>query len=453
MAEEKLTIDARRAMWAQFLGYGLDAYDMAMVIVLAPVLSKIFTSPELSEALQFLMVALLYAVTLAARPLGAAVFGHYADKIGRRSLLVVTIGGVGVMSAVCGLIPTPHKIGLTAAYAIFMAARFIMGCFFGGETAVGAIFAIEHAPRRLRGPISGFIHSGFPLGYALASFVVLGVSLVMGEDAMRNWGWRLMFITAGIAPVCLSLCIRNLIVEPQVFEHAKKTGAVVKMPFLTLFKPPTFWIFLQVLTFMTGLSLTNYAVYEFIPKILQGPDKFNLTQYTFIYGTALFCAFIGYFFYGWFTDRYGRRRVTLWYCLYCIALGIPLYKTLIWASVTRSMAIAIAAAILAASLKLAWGMVPAYLSERFPTKTRSVGAGFGYALGSLLGGAGVTPLVGLFHQIPAIMSIEGTDELWLSASAALTIGAIIAFVGLLYSPETKGVDLKNVGGEETENVA
>jgi MHS family proline/betaine transporter-like MFS transporter len=445
MAEEKITRDAKRAMWTQFLGYGLDAYDMAMVIVLAPVLSKIFTSPKLSEAGQFLMVALLYAVTLAARPLGAAVFGHYADKIGRRSLLVVAIGGVGLMSAICGLIPTPDRIGLTAAYTIFMVARFIMGCFFGGETAVGAIFAIEHAPQRLRGPISGFIHSGFPLGYAIASFVVLGVSLIIGEGAMYEWGWRLMFITAGAAPIGLALYIRKLIVEPQIFQQAKKTGTVVKMPFFTLFKPPMIWTFLQVLTFMTGLSLTNYAVYEFIPKILKGPGKFNLVQYTFIYGVALFCAFAGYFLYGWLTDKYGRRKLTLWYCLYCIALGVPLYKTLIWASVTRSMAIAIVAAILAASLKLAWGMVPAYLSERFPTKTRSVGAGFGYSLGSLLGGAGVTPLVGLFHHIPVIMSIEGPNELWLSASAALTIGAMIAFVGLLFSPETRGIDLEKVG--------
>ena len=240
MEKEKLSTDAKRAMWAQFLGYGLDAYDMAMVIVLAPVLSKIFTSPKLSEAGQFLMVACLYAVTLAARPLGAAVFGHYADKFGRRRLLVIAIGGVGVMSSFCGLIPTPDQIGLTASYIIFMIVRFIMGCFFGGETAVGSTFAIEHAPPSKRGPISGFLLSGFPLGYAFASFAVLGVTLLIGEDAMRNWGWRVMFATSGIAPFCLALYLRRIIVEPQVFLHAKKTGTVVKMPFLMLFKPPHF---------------------------------------------------------------------------------------------------------------------------------------------------------------------------------------------------------------------
>lgn len=441
MAEEKMTSDAKRAMWSQFLGFGMDAYDMAMVIVLAPILAKIFASPKLSEAWQFLMVALLYAVTMAARPVGAAVFGHYSDKIGRRFLLVLTIAGVGIMSMVCAFIPTPAQVGLVRAYIIFMMVRFIMGCFFGGEYAVGHTFAIEHAPQKQRGKIGGFIQSGFPLGYAIASFLVLGASLIIGENAMHDWGWRLMFFS-GVAPVGLALYIRRKLVESPVFEHAKKTGTVDKMPLITLFKPPTLWIFLQVFAFMTGLFLVDYAVYQFIPKILKGPDKFNLIQYTFIYGVALFCAFLGYNFYGWLSDKLGRRRLTLWYCLYCVVLGIPLYKTLIWAAVTKSMAIAIVAAILAASLKLAWGIIPAYLSERFPTKTRSVGVGVGYSAGALVGGAGITPLVALFHEIPPILAIEGPGELWLSASAVLTLGAIITFLSLLWSPETKEINLE-----------
>lgn len=128
-----LSAEARRAMWSQFLGFGMDAYDMAMVIVLSPILQKIFAPPTLSPVGQFLSVALLYAATMAARPVGGAVFGHFADKLGRRLLLVITIGGVGVMSVACALVPSPETIGLPAAYAIFMAMRFVMGCFFGGE--------------------------------------------------------------------------------------------------------------------------------------------------------------------------------------------------------------------------------------------------------------------------------------------------------------------------------
>ena len=115
----------------------MDAYDMAMVIVLSPVLAKIFTAKNISEAWQFLAIAFLYAVTMAARPVGAAIFGHFADKIGRRMLLIVAIAGVGVMSGFSSILPTPAMIGLVPAYLVFMLVRFFMGCFFGGEYAVG----------------------------------------------------------------------------------------------------------------------------------------------------------------------------------------------------------------------------------------------------------------------------------------------------------------------------
>jgi MFS family permease len=439
----KMTSDSKRAMWSQFLGFGMDAYDMAMVIVMAPVLSKIFASPKHSEAWQFLTIALLYAVTMAARPVGAAFFGHRADKIGRKNLLIVTIAGVGVMSVICALIPSPAMIGLPLAYTIFMIVRFVMGCFFGGEYAVGHTFAIEHAPEKMRGAIGGFVQSGFPLGYALASFVVLGVTTVIGEPAMYEYGWRIMFVT-GVAPVLLALYIRRSLVESPVFEHAKESGQIEKRPFVALFKPPTLWIFLQLFFFMTGLFLTDYAVYQFLPSILKGPGKFNLVEYTFIYGVALFCSFLGYNLYGWLADKWGRVRLTKWYCLYIVILAIPLYQILIKAATTRNMKIAFIAAILAASLKLAWGVIPSYLSERFPTKTRSVGVGFGYSAAALVGGAGIVPLVAVFHLLPWIAGIEGPKELWLSASAVLTIGAIITFISLLFSPETKDFDLRRL---------
>jgi MFS family permease len=134
--------------------------------------------------------------------------------------------------------------------------------------------------------------------------------------------------------------------------------------------------------------------------------------------------------------------MTMWYCLCVALLGVPLYKLLIFAASTRSLALALAAAVLAASFKVAWGIVPAYLSERFPTRNRSSGVGLGYSAGALLGGAGIVPLVGLLHQVPAVAAVEGSQELWLSASCALTLGAIITFLSLLWSPETKDVDLR-----------
>jgi len=338
--------DAKRAMVSQFLGFGLDAYDMALVIVLAPLLTKVFATPTSSAAWQYLSVVLFYSITMAARPLGAAIFGHYADKIGRRFLLMLTIGGVGLMSLLSAFIPTRAQVGMGLAYLIFGILRFLMGVFFGGEYAVGHAFAIEHAPQARRGAIGGFIQSGFPMGYALASFVIMGFSVALGEAAMQDYGWRIIFAT-GTAPVLLALYIRKALVESPEFEKAKRTGKIEKRPFATLFKPPTVWVFLQVFFFMTGLFLTDYAIYAFIPKILQGKNKFGLTDYTFIYGVALFFAFVGYNVYGWISDKLGRKRLTQWYCVAVVILGIPLYHILINAAYNRSFKLALAGAILA----------------------------------------------------------------------------------------------------------
>jgi MFS family permease len=257
---------------------------------------------------------------------------------------------------------------------------------------------------------------------------------------MQDYGWRLMFAT-GIAPVAFALFIRKSLDESPVFT-AQDRGPSAAPPFLAVLRPPELWAFLQVFAFMTGLFLTDYAVYQFLPVILQGPGKFDLVRYTFIYGVALLCAFLGYNLYGRLSDRWGRRKMTMWYCLCVALLGVPLYKLLIFAASTRSLALALAAAIMAACFKVAWGIVPAYLSERFPTRSRSAGVGLGYSAGALLGGGFIVPLVGLLHGLPVVKAIEGGQELWLSASCALTLGAVITFLSLVWSPETKDVDLK-----------
>ncbi len=430
---------------SQFLGFGLDAYDMAMVIVMAPILGKIFISPQGSPLWQYIAIVLGYSITMAARPIGSAFFGAYADKIGRRFLLIFTIGGVGVMSLLSGFLPTYAKAG-AAAYVLYCVLRFFMGCFFGGEYAVGHTFAIEYAPQKRRGAVSGFIQSGFPMGYVLAALVFAAISASLTKVALSAYGWRIAFVT-GVVPVFLALYIRGNLHESPEFEKTKAAGKIEKAPFLTLFVPPQLWDFLQVFVFMTGLFLTDYSVYGFLPKILTlGGRGFDTTTYSLIYGFALFLSFLGYNFYGWLSDYTGRKRLTQWYCVFLIVMGVPVYYVLYHAALARNIGMAILGCCMAGMLKLAWGIVPAYLCERFPTKRRAAGVGFGYSAGAILGAW--FPIYTLWaHKIPFIHNIEGQDT-WLSPAVVLTVGAIMTFCSLLYSPETKHLQLDEVGEKE-----
>jgi MFS family permease len=439
---EALSRDTRMAMMSQFLGFMLDAYDMALVLIMAPILVRVFASPKGSAAWQYITIVFTYSITMAARPVGAAIFGHYADKAGRRFLLVLTIGGVGVMSLLAGFLPTHAQVG-AMSYVLFCLLRFFMGCFFGGEYAVGHTFAMEHAPRARRGAIGGFVQSGFPMGYVLASLALAALSALCSKAAMAQFGWRVAFMT-GVIPVFLALYLRRKLQESPEFERARIRGAVEPAPFFSLFKPPALWTFLQVFAFMTGLFLTDYSVYGFLPNILTLNGRgFNLTAYSLIYGFALFMAFLGYNFYGWISDYTGRKALTQWYCLFLIGFGIPVYSVLYHAAVRRDLWLAVLGATLAAMLKLAWGIVPAYLCERFPTQRRAAGVGFGYSSGALLG-AWFSVYVWWAHKIPFIAALEKQD-LWLSPAVILTLGSVLTILSLSFSPETKNLDLCDVG--------
>ncbi len=190
-------------------------------------------------------------------------------------------------------------------------------------------------------------------------------------------------------------------------------------------------------------------MYGYLPSILTLNGRgFGTTQYSLIYGFALFMSFLGYNFYGWLSDRTGRKILTQYYCVFLVVFAIPVYYILYHAALARNIGMAIAGCVMAAMLKLAWGMLPAYLCERFPTKTRATGVGFGYSSGALIG-AWFSVYVLWAHKIPAVAGIEQQD-LWLSPAVILTIGSIMTFVSLWFSPETKHLELGEVGELEVE---
>jgi len=436
-----LTKDAKIAMVSQFLGFGMDAYDLALVVTLAPVLSHVFVTPTGSAAWQYLVILLTYSITMFVRPLGAAIFGHYADRIGRRRIFLITMAGVGVVTGATAFLPTYAEVGVWA-WVLFATMRLIMGIFMGGETAAGHTFTMELAPKDIRGRVAGIIQSGYPFGYMLSTLVFAAFSSVMSKEAMISVGWRYVFLT-GLAPVAVALAVRLFLPESPLFKQVKEKGELEKHPFLSLFKPPIVWGFLTLLILMTGLILTDYTIYSYIPYLLTLQGRgFDYTTYALIYAFSLAVTVFGYWFYGWITDFVGRRRFTILWSIYVIIASFPALYLLYTSAIAHSIVLALIATTITCSLKFTWGMIPAWLAENFPTKRRASGVGFGYTGGMLLG-SWYSVYIWWIHCIPQIQAIEG--EIYLvSPAIVMVIGGIITLITMYFMPDRTGIDLAEI---------
>jgi len=436
-----MTKEGKLAMISQFLGFGMDAYDLELVIVLAPVLTHVFASPTQGLAWQYVTILLTYSITMAARPFGSAFFGHYADKFGRRRIFLITMAGVGIAAGLIAALPTYAEAGVWA-WVLLAIIMFAMGFMFGGEYAVGHTFTMELCPKDIRGRVSGIIQSGFQFGYMLACLVFAAFSAVMGQEAMISVGWRYVFLT-GLAPVFVALVVGKILPESPLYEHAKEKGELEKNPFFSLFKPPALWTFLIILVFMSGGFIRFYTISAYIPDILTLKGRgFDYTTYGLIYGFSSFIAVLVSWFGGWLSDYIGRKMLVVWSAIYNLIIGIPAYYFLYTSSLTRSIDLALIATIIICSLNLQGGMLPAWLAESFPTKRRSSGVGFGYSAGVFIG-AWYSIYTWWVHCIPQIQAIEGEVQ-WLSPAIVGVVGAIISLIAILFVPERKGIDLTEI---------
>ncbi len=172
------------------------------------------------------------------RPLGSAIFGNLGDRLGRRDTLLITITGFSIMSALTAALPTYAEIGI-AAFIIFLVLRFVQGTFIGGEYAAGHPFAIEYAPTKWRGLASGIAQGAFSWGgVALGGFVVALFVDALGIPAMKAYGWRYVFLT-GLIPAAVAVIIRLTMKDSPIFVEAKQKNQLERIPFFSIFKPPT----------------------------------------------------------------------------------------------------------------------------------------------------------------------------------------------------------------------
>ena len=440
MDPEKFTSNTTKAIVSQFLGFFFDAYDLTMILGIAPLLAVVILPPA-SPLIASFEVILSYSLTIIFRPVGSAIFGHYGDKLGRRNTLIITILGMGIASALTSALPTYAQVGILS-YILFVLIRIVVGIFAGGEYSAGHPFVMEWTPSKWRGLISGLVQGGFAVGAALAGTVEGAFIAIFGVEAMETYAWRYLFLTTLIAAV-IALIVRIYTPETPVFEDVKKKGLVRKTPLFDLFKKPYVYDFLQVMLYMTGLFFYAYVLFAFVPTILENPPSAfvsNSAEATFIYSLGTWSAFVGDVVFGALSQYIGRRRLTIYWAIATFIIAIPIYYLLISSAEAGNVPLAsLVSIILGFVAQAPWGIVPVYLSERFKASMRASGVGFGYSSGIFIGGW-FSIYVPLMHQY-LFKSIDTPTNVWFSTAVLLMIGAVLIGVGQYIGPETVGTKL------------
>ncbi|MFI7693685.1 MFS transporter [Nonomuraea sp. NPDC049655] len=416
-----------RIAMASLIGTAIEFYDFYIYGTAAALVLNTAFFPGMDPVAGRLAAFSTFAVAFVSRPLGSAVFGHWGDRVGRKSMLVVSLLVMGLSTVAIGLLPGYAAIGV-AAPVLLVLLRFTQGIGLGGEWGGAALLATEHAPPGRRGLYAMFPQLGPAAGFIVANglFLILGETLT--DEQFGGWGWRLPFV-ASLLLVVVGLYVRLRISETPVFRAALDQRRIAKVPFAGLMRHQWRRVLLAA-----GAMTVAYTLF------------YTATTYCLSYGTAalgipkttmLTLTMVGVLFMAAGTvvsavvsDRLGRRRTLLTGTAVAVAWGLVMFPLMETGSVVLA-GVALAGAL--GLMGLIFGPMGAYLPELFRTEFRYSGASVAYSLGGVLGGA-VPPLVATSLQTSGI-GVMGVG-LYVSAMALLSLLCLLAL------PETGDISLR-----------
>lgn len=377
----------RKVAIASFIGTTIEWYDFFLYgTASALVFGKLFF-PHYDPLTATLASFGTYAVGFIARPIGGIVCGHYGDRIGRKSMLVLTLLIMGVATFLIGLLPTYESIGIWAPI-LLVVLRLAQGFGVGGEWGGAVLMAVEHAPSHRRGFYGSWPQVGVPAGLLLST-VVFGQISKLPEQAFLAWGWRIAFVIS-ILLVGVGLYIRLAVVEPPEFTRLKQANTTSRSPILeALRQHPR-----NVLLAMGARLAENGAFYLYTVFILtfatQPQIGFSSASVLGAISFAAVLQMLAIPAYGLLSDFVGRRPVYLFGAVFTALFAFPFFW-LVETSQPVWMRLAIVCA-LAVGHAAMYGPQASFFSELFGTRVRYSGASLGYQLASVLAG-GLSPLI------------------------------------------------------------
>jgi MFS transporter, MHS family, shikimate and dehydroshikimate transport protein len=433
------TQSVKKVAAASFIGTTIEWYDFFLYGTAAALVFGDLFFPEAKPLVGTLLAFSTYAVGFAARPIGGIVFGHFGDRIGRKSMLVLSLLIMGIATFLIGLMPTYSSIGVLAPI-ILVVLRFAQGIGVGGEWGGAVLMSVEHAPKGRRGFFGSWPQMGVPAGLLLSTGVFALVQAMTSEAAFMSWGWRVPFL-ASILLVAVGLFIRLKLMESPAFERIKETKTEAPRPIVDVVrKYPR-----EVLVAMGMRVAENGCFYILTVFVLAyGEEELGLSKGTMLWGVIIAAA-IGLFtvpMWGALSDRVGRKPLYLAGAVITTLWAFPLFglidtesPVLIWLSIVVGINL---------GHDLMYGPQAAYFSELFGTRVRYSGASLGYQLASVFAG-GFAPLIAT-----ALLAAGGGSPT-LVAIYMMGMGAI-SVVATLLADETVHKDLREDEDEERELV-
>jgi MFS transporter, MHS family, shikimate and dehydroshikimate transport protein len=402
--------------WYDFLIYGTAA---------ALVFNKLFF-PSFDPLVGTLAALAAYGVGFLGRPLGAVIFGHYGDRIGRKAMLIATMLTMGLATFAVGCLPTYEQIGILAPIALVV-LRILQGVGLGGEWGGAVILVLEHGTTQKRGFYGSLVQAGFPIGLVAASLSFAGVARLSEADFL-SWGWRLPFL-ASIVLVALGYYVRKQVAESPVFESLKERKQLSKLPVVETITRNT-----RSFLVSAGLKVSEnawvYILTVFI--VLYATTYLKLSRQlildAFLYAAAV--EFVTIPIFGFLSDKIGRRPLYFFGSLFTIAFVFPLF----WLIDTKSAAIIILTVIVALSFGhgTMFGPQAAYFPELFGARVRYSGASLGFQFAAALAG-GFSPIIAT-----AILGYTGSTT---GISLYMMGLAVITLIATCFAHETVGKPL------------
>ena len=386
LSEAEHQVQLRRAVIASTVGTAIEWYDFFLYsVVTGLVFAKLFF-PESDPLVGTLQAFGVYAVGFIARPIGAAIFGHYGDRIGRKATLIATLMLMGIATFLVALVPTYESIGIWGAI-ILTVLRFIQGVGVGGEWGGSVLLAMEWArTNHSRGFIASWPQFGVPCGLFLANLAVLALSQMSGEQFL-SWGWRVPFFLSLIL-VAIGLWIRLGILETPVFTKLVREQKIERTPMLEVIKRQPREIILSAFA-RVAEQAPFYIFTAFIFSYGTGALKVSRDFLLIAVLTASVLSFFSIPFFGHLSDRIGRKKMYMIGAATVGAFGFIYFGMLN----TGSLALIFLAIVLSlVPHDMMYGPQAALIAESFTGRLRYSGASLGYQLASIIAG-GPAPLI------------------------------------------------------------